>query len=151
MNYRELAAATAAALARRFEGLYLSPYLCPAGVPSIGYGATFYIDGRRVQLTDPPISRETAERLLLWMVTNKFLPAVLRLCPGVTDPNRLAALIDFAFNLGTGALSASTLRKRVNAGRWEDVPTELRKWVHAGGRVLRGLVLRCEARVTLVV
>lgn len=147
---RELAAATAAALARRFEGLYLTPYLCPAGVPTIGYGATYYMDGRRVQLTDAPISRETAERLLLWMVTNKYLPAVLRLCPGVDTPNRLAALIDFAFNLGAGNLSASTLRKRVNAGRWADVPAELRKWVKAGGRTLRGLVTRREAEIDIL-
>ena len=150
MGLRELAAAVAAALARRFEGLYLSPYLCPAGVPTIGYGATFYMDGRCVRLTDPPISRETAERLLLWMVLNKYLPAVLRLCPGVRDPNRLAALIDFAFNLGAGNLSASTLRKRVNAERWEDVPTELRKWNKAGGRVLRGLTIRREAEAALI-
>jgi lysozyme len=147
---RELAVAVAAALARRFEGLFLSPYLCPAGVPTIGYGATFYMDGRRVQLTDPPISRETAERLLLWTVANKFLPAVLRLCPGVDNPNRLAALIDFAFNLGAGNLSASTLRKRVNASRWEDVPAELRKWNKGGGRVLRGLVLRRDAEASLI-
>lgn len=147
---RELAAATAAALARRFEGLFLAPYLCPAGVPTIGYGATFYMDGRRVQLTDPPISRETAERLLLWMVTNKFLPAALRLCPGVNNPDRLAALIDFTFNLGAGNFSASTLRKRVNAGRWGDVPAELRKWNKGGGRVLRGLVLRRQAEIDLI-
>ena len=42
--------AIAAALARRFEGLYLRPYLCPAGVPTIGYGATYYEDGQRVRL-----------------------------------------------------------------------------------------------------
>lgn len=146
----ELAVAVAAALARRFEGLFLSPYLCPAGVPSIGYGATYYMDGRRVQLTDAPISRETAERLLLWMVTNKYLPAVLRLCPGVDNANRLAALIDFTFNLGPGNLSASTLRKRVNAGRWDDVPAELRKWNRGGGRELRGLTLRRQAEIDLV-
>lgn len=140
----------AAALARRFEGLYLSPYLCPAGVPTIGYGATYYMDGRRVQLTDAPISRETAERLLLWMVERKYLPAVRRLCPVDMTAERAAALIDFALNLGAGNLSASTLRKRVNAGRWDEVPTELRKWNKAGGRVLRGLVLRREAEAGLI-
>lgn len=146
----ELAVAVAAALARRFEGLYLSPYLCPAGVPTIGYGATYYMDGRRVQLTDAPISRETAERLLLWMVTNKYLPAVLRLCPGADNPKRLGALTDYTLNLGAGNLSASTLRKRVNAGRWGDVPAELRKWNKGGGRVLRGLVVRRQAEIDLV-
>ena len=142
----------AAALARRFEGLYLTPYLCPAGVPTIGYGATFYDDGTRVQLTDPPITRQRAEALLLWMVRTQYLPAVLRLCPGVAceSPGRIAALIDFTFNLGSGNLKASTLRKRVNAGRWEDVPDELRKWNRGGGRVLRGLTIRREAEVALV-
>lgn len=137
----------AAALCRRFEGYYAKPYLCPAGVPTIGYGATHYLDGRPVRLTDPAISKEAAERMLLVMVRRTYLPHVLRLCPGVDSPGRLAALIDFTFNLGAGALKASTLRKRVNAGRWEAVPTELRKWVRGGGRVLRGLVLRREAEV----
>ena len=140
----------AAALARRFEGLYLTPYLCPAGVPTIGYGATFYEDGTQVRLTDPAITKERSEALLLWMVRTRFLPAVLRLCPGVDHPDRLAALIDFAFNLGAGNLKASTLRKRVNAGDWADVPAQLRKWNKAGGRVLRGLTIRREAEAALI-
>lgn len=141
----------AAALARRFEGLYLTPYLCPAGIPSIGYGATYYEDGTRVTLHDPAISRERAEALLLWMVRTVYLPAVLKLCPGINSPERLAAIIDFAFNLGVGRLRTSTLRKRINAGRWEAVPVELRKWVRGGGRALRGLFLRREAEVVCVV
>lgn len=140
----------AAALARRFEGLYLTPYLCPAGVPTIGYGATFYEDGTHVQLTDSAITRGRAEALLLWMVRTRFLPSVMRLCPAVDHPDRLAALIDFAFNLGAGNLKASTLRKRVNAGDWGDVPTQLRKWNKAGGRVLKGLTIRREAEAVLV-
>jgi lysozyme len=146
----DLAVTTAAALARRFEGLYLTPYLCPAGVPTIGYGATYYEDGSHVQLTDLPISRERAESLLLWMVKTRYLPAVLRLCPSVDNAERLAALIDFTFNLGSGNLKNSTLRRRVNEARWGDVPNELRKWSKAGGRVLRGLTLRREAEVALV-
>lgn len=149
-EFRALAVKVAAALARRFEGCYLTPYLCPAGVPTIGYGATYYLDGRRVTLSDPAITRITAEVMLLDMVRRVYLPAVLKLCPSVDTPERLAALIDFAFNLGTGNLRASTLRKRVNAGRWGDVPAEFRKWVRGGGRVLRGLVLRREAEVALI-
>lgn len=140
----------AAALARRFEGCYLKPYLCPAGVPTIGYGATYYEDGARVTLFDPPITRERAESLLLWMIRTRYLPAVIRLCQGIDDPNRLAAIIDFAFNLGAGNLQSSTLRKRINAGQWGDVPTELRKWCRGGGRVLPGLVRRREAEAVLI-
>ena len=140
----------AAALARRFEGLYLTPYLCPAGVPTVGYGATYYQDGRRVELTDAPITKEQADALLLWMVSTVYLPAVIKLCPKVDKPERLAALIDFTFNLGSGNLKSSNLRKRVNAGDWDAVPAELRKWVKGGGRVLRGLVLRREAEIVLI-
>lgn len=140
----------AAALCRRFEGFYAEPYLCPAGVPTIGYGATHYADGRAVLLTDPPISREAAERLLLLSLRRVYLPAVLALCPGVTEPRRLAALVDFTFNLGPGRLRGSTLRRRVNAQEWGDVPAELRKWVYGGGKRLRGLVLRRDAEADLI-
>ncbi len=140
----------AAALARRFEGLYLTPYICPAGVPTLGYGATFYEDGTRVTLSDAPITRERAEALLLWMVRTVYLPAVVVLCPYITDANRLAAIIDFAFNLGSTRLKSSTLRRKVNADDWEAVPAELRKWVRGGGKVLRGLVLRREAEIALI-
>ncbi|QRQ86240.1 lysozyme [Cupriavidus oxalaticus] len=149
-EFRALAVQVAAALARRFEGLYLRPYLCPAGVPTIGYGATRYLDGRAVTLKDPPITRVVAEVMLLDQVRTVYLPAVLRLCPGIDTPERLAAIIDFAFNLGAGNLKASTLRKRINAKRWADVPAEIRKWNRGGGRVLRGLVLRREAEAALI-
>lgn len=140
----------ALALIRRFEGCRLTPYLCPAGVPTIGYGSTRYLDGTAVQLTDPPITRMIAEGLLLGSVRRTYLPTVLRLCPGIDSPDRLAAIIDFTYNLGGSNLAASTLRRRINAGRWDEVPTELRKWVHARGRVLPGLVRRREAEAALV-
>lgn len=140
----------AAALCRRFEGFYPRPYLCPAGVPTIGYGATFYEDGTRVTLRDPEITRERAEALLLCHVRQRFMPAVLLLCPGVDNPYRLAALIDFAFNLGAGNLRASTLRRTVNAGLWAAVPAQLMRWNKAGGRVLPGLTARRQAEAALV-
>ena len=145
-----LATQACASLCRRFEGLYLTPYLCPAGVPTVGFGATFYEDGRRVTLKDPAITREQAEALLLWHITNIYLPAVLKLCPSVGDPNQLAALIDFTFNLGAGNLKTSTLRKRVNAARWDAARTELAKWVRGGGKILRGLVRRRAAEAALM-
>jgi lysozyme len=140
------------ALIRRFEGLYLVPYLCPAGVPTIGYGATFYEDGTRVTLADSPITRERAEVLLLWHVKNVYLPAVVRWCPAVIHetPGRVAALIDWTFNLGSGNLRASTLRRKVNAALWEDVPGEIRKWNKAAGRVLKGLTIRREAEAGMI-
>lgn len=146
----DLSVQVAAELARRFEGCYLHPYLCPAGVPTIGYGATYYEDGTRVTLRDPAITKERADALLLWMIRTVYLPAVLKLCPGIDSPKRLAAIIDFAFNLGSGMLRGSTLRKKINSERWDEVPSELRKWVKGGGRMLKGLVLRRDAEAELI-
>ena len=140
----------AAALARRFEGCRLRPYLCPAGVPTIGYGSTFYADGRRVTLADPPITADQADRLLLLAVQRRYLPAVQALCPHLDDPRRQAAIIDFAYNLGAGNLRASTLRRKINAEDWPGARAELAKWVKGGGKVLPGLVKRRAAEAALV-
>lgn len=146
----EMAVQITAALCRRFEGLYLRPYLCPAGVPTIGYGATFYEDGTKVSLRDKPISKARAEALLLWHLRHGFLPGVIRMCTGADTPERLAALLDFAFNLGLGNLKASTLRKRVNQGDWLDAQVQIMKWNKAGGKILKGLTRRREAEKQLL-
>lgn len=145
-----LAIDVAKALARRFEGFYAAPYLCPAGVPTIGYGATYYPSGDPVRLTDPPINRERAELLLAWQLETVYLPQVIRLCPGIDSPERLAAIVDFTFNLGASNLRTSTLRRRINAGQWDDVPAQLLRWNKAGGRVLRGLTIRRQAEGGLI-
>ena len=140
----------ASALCRRFEGLYLRPYLCPAGVPTIGYGTTAYENNIRVTLADPPISSARAESLLQWELRTVCLPAVQRLCPTATTPERVAALLDFAFNLGIGALSSSTMRQYVLREDWPTAATELNRWVYSRGKVLKGLVLRRAAEATLM-
>lgn len=137
-------------LIARFEGLRLRPYLCAASVPTIGYGATRYLDGRAVTLADPPISREAAERLLQLSVERDYLPAVLQLCPGADTAERVAALVSFAFNVGTGALKTSTLRKRVNAQDWPGAVEQFLKWTRAGGRILPGLTARRNAEARLL-
>lgn len=141
------AIAVASILARRFEGFRSSPYLCPAGVPTIGYGFTHYADGTIVTLNDPPMTRGEAQTLLEFLVRTQYLPATIRLCPNIDSPERLGAITDFVFNLGAGSLRASTLRRKILASDWEAVPAELRKWTRGGGRVLRGLVLRREAEI----
>lgn len=143
------AADIVAALCRRFEGWRARPYVCPAGVPTIGYGATHYLDGRMVTMADPPISRETGERLLMRQITGTYLPGALALCPTADTDGRKAAMADFAFNLGLTRLKGSTLRRRVLAGDWDGARAELMRWTRGGGRVLPGLVARRRAEVDL--
>lgn len=142
---------TARGLCVVFEGMYLKPYMCPANVPTIGVGSTFYEDGARVTLKDPPITRERAMQLLDHELL-ACLPKVQRLCPGLADWGETAtgAILDFAFNCGTGALSGSTLRRRINADDVVGARAELMKWVRGGGRVLPGLVKRRAAEAALL-
>lgn len=144
------AVAITAALCRRFEGCRLKPYLCPAGVATIGYGSTYYEDGTKVTLHDAPITKERAEALLLWMVRNRYLPAAVKLCPGADTAGRAAAVADFAFNLGAGNLRSSSLRRSVNAQDWPEAREQILKWNRAGGKILRGLTIRRQAEEALI-
>ena len=139
----------AIALIKRFEGCRLKPYLCPAGIATIGYGSTRYPNGRRVTMQDEPISEEKAEVFLYYIVT-RITYSIFKLCPILLteDRGKQASIIDFVYNLGTGNLKASTLRRRINEGNWDEAAHELRKWIYGGGRRLRGLIIRrnVEAR-----
>lgn len=145
------AVALALTLAIHFEGIYLSAYLDVVGIPTIGIGCTQYPTGARVLLTDPPITREQALEMCRWSLERRYLRAVLTLCPLIDLSDRIAALADFAFNLGVGRLKASTLRRYVNAGRWSEVPAEILKWNRAGGRSLAGLTARRAVEAALIV
>lgn len=128
-------------LCRRFEGLSLIPYLCPAGKWTIGYGHT----GPDVTARSKPITKLFAETLLLEDATIATRSA-LRLSPVLAQhAGALAAIADFVFNLGAGRYAGSTLRRRVNARDWHGAHKEIRKWVYGGGKKLPGLILRREA------
>jgi lysozyme len=131
-------------LARHFEGFSSKPYICPAGFWTIGHGHLCKPD-------HPPITKAQAEAYLIADL-NLALRSVLRLCPvmATESSGRLAAIVDFTFNLGAGRLHTSTLRRCINSGNWDRVPHELRRWVRGGGRVLPGLVRRREAEVALI-
>jgi lysozyme len=138
-------------LAKRFEGFSNKPYLCPAGVPTIGYGSTHYADGRAVTLQDGSISREEAYALLEAEIRHRYLVGALRHCPNlISHPKALNAIVDFCYNLGVGRLQTSTLKRKINAGDWEGAQEQLRKWVRGGGKILPGLVARREAEAALL-
>lgn len=139
-------------LAKHFEGFHHTPkddpdraypYLCPAGFWTIGYG-------RRCESDHPPITRKEAEAYLEQDMRTA-LNATLRYCPVLAQEpeSRLAAIVDFTFNLGVGRLQASTLRRRINQCQWPSAAKELRRWVYGGGKVLPGLVARREKEALL--
>jgi len=143
--------ATAAALCRWFEGFSAKPYRCPAGYWTQGFGTVYKPDGTVVKSEDPDITRETAEAWLQHELRHNYMAGVLRASPGLAgSPDALAALTDFAYNLGVPRYRASTLRKRVDAEDWQGAQVELLRWTKAGGRVLKGLVLRRQAEARLL-
>ena len=141
----------AASLCRQFEGFRSKPYLCPAGVPTIGYGSTYYSDGRKVTLNDALISQEDASALLMHELEHTYLPGVLRNCPILaTDEKKCNAIVDFVYNLGIGRLQTSTLKRKINSQEWEAAQEQLMLWTKGGGKVLPGLLKRRQAECSLL-
>lgn len=128
-------------LVKKYEGLSLKPYLCPAGKATIGYGATFYPNGRRVTMQDKPITEAQATEMLVQMLAS-FALQVKSLLKVELNENQFGALVSFAYNVGIGNLKSSTLLKLVNANKPMAASQEFDKWTRAGGKILPGLVKR---------
>jgi lysozyme len=137
-------------LIKSFEGFKSKPYKCSAGVPTIGYGATFYPStNEKVTLQDKEISELQAVELLQNMLTG-YEKSVDSFCRDDINQNQFDALVSFAYNLGSNSLKNSTLLKKVNLNpNDESIKLEFMKWVKAGGQTLKGLVRRREAEATL--
>ena len=102
-------------------------------------------------MNDPPITADVAELWLIKHLERDCLPAAIKLSPNlVRRQEALGAIADFIYNLGASRYKTSTLRTRINQGDWEEARYELRRWVRANGRVLRGLELRREAEAKLL-
>lgn len=136
-------------LIKQYEGYSDRPYLCPAGVPTIGYGNTYYPNGAKVKLTDKQINREYANDLLEF-VADKFALDVLKLVKSIITQNQLNALTSFAYNLGVTNFKNSTLLKKVNANPNDPtIKEEFLKWNKANGKILQGLINRRRAESNL--
>jgi lysozyme len=130
------------------EGFKAKPYLCPAGVPTIGYGSTRYPDGRVVTLQDAAISEETASSMVLAMLS-EYENAVNRYVTVPLNQNQFDSLTDFAYNAGATNLRTSTLLKKLNLGDYVGAALEFGKWIYGGGKRLAGLVTRRAAEKNL--
>ncbi len=136
-------------LVKRFEGFRAKPYLCPAGVPTIGYGSTYYENGVKVKLTDRSISEEWAEELLRRNMVH-YERGVDAMTKDHVNQNQFDALVSFAYNVGLVKYKNSTLLKRINANPNDpDIEKQFMRWVRAGGKVIKGLITRRQAEATL--
>jgi lysozyme len=128
---------------KQFEGFSDKPYLCPAGVWTVGYGSTRYADGTRVSPSDKSITENEAASIM-YATLQTYIDAVNRYVSTSINQNQFDALVSFAYNLGTKALLNSTLLRMINEGNFLGASQEFSKWVHADGKVLAGLVARRE-------
>lgn len=136
-------------LIKSFEGLRLKPYLCPAKIPTIGYGNTFYEDGKKVTMKDPEITEQRATELLQDSLKG-FEKYVDSYCRDDISQNQFDALVSFCYNLGPANLKSSTLLKKANVNpNDETIRDEFMKWTRSSGKILKGLTKRRQAESDL--
>lgn len=133
-------------LIKHFEGFISKPYLCPAGVATIGYGSTKYADGKKVKLNDKAINENEATLLLKNTLTiyenivNKKVKVQLK-------QSQFDALVSHTYNTG----GSNTLFNLINN---EANDESIKKWfetkyISANGKVLKGLVERRKSESKL--
>ena len=130
------------ALIKKFEGCELEAYQCSANVWTIGYGHT-----AGVQEGDA-CTQEDAARMLAEDL-EEFEGYVKEAVDVPLEQNEFDALVAWTYNLGPGSLRSSTMLKKLNDSKFEEVPSEMRRWNKSGGEVLDGLVRRREAEALL--
>lgn len=130
------------ALIKKFEGCELEAYQDAVGVWTIGYG---HIKGVKEGMT---ITKQQAEEMLLEELV-EYENYVLEAVNHQLDQCMFDALVSWTYNLGPSNLNASTMLKVLNAGDYDAVPEQIKRWNKAGGKVLQGLVRRREAEALL--
>jgi lysozyme len=147
-------------LIKSFEGCHNSPYRCPAGLWTIGYGHVLYPEQARLKTPERASYPLKPEHDRVWDAIEidsllekdllRFTNGVRRYCPAAADNMcHLDAMVSFAFNVGLGNLQSSTLRMKYSRGDYQGAAEEFLKWNKAGGKVLNGLVRRREAERAL--
>lgn len=130
------------ALIKKFEGCELEAYQDAVGVWTIGYG---HIKGVKEGMT---ITKQQAEEMLEEELV-EYENYVKEAVKYQLDQCMFDALVSWTYNLGPSNLNSSTLLKVLNAGDYDGVPEQIKRWNKAGGKVLQGLVRRREAEALL--
>lgn len=95
------------------EGLRLKPYLDTKGVPTIAMGNTFYLDGKKVTMSDRPLTMQQAEQLGA-ITADSFAQKVDRLVKSKVNQNQFNALVSIAYNIGINGFTNSSFLRLVN-------------------------------------
>ncbi len=116
------------------EGLRLKPYLDSAKIATVGIGSTYYENGKRVKMTDPPITKERAVSLFKNLLQH-YEKAVWSSTRDDLSQNQFDSLVSLAYNIGVNGFKGSTLLKRVNLYATEaKIREAFLLWRNAGGK-----------------
>ena len=137
-----------------FEGFVPYPYNDGVGVATIGYGSTFYSDGRRVDYSDPPIGEPEARQMMESIAEKNFWNVLKTTIPNWEEMSlgQRGALLSFAYNLGAhfyGSPGFATVSACLRDRAWNEIPDAFRLYVNPGTAVEAGLRRRREAEIRL--
>lgn len=136
-------------LIQEFESFVNAPYLDSARVWTIGYGSTYYPNGKPVTGRDKPITREYAETIQRHVISKDFEPVINELlakeiASGFITQNMFDAIISLTYNIGVNGFKRSSVLRLLKQGDKQNAADAFLLWNMAGGKVLRGLVKRRE-------
>ena len=138
------------ALICEFEGFRANVYNDGVGVPTIGYGSTYYLNGKKVAWSDPPITEPEGRDMMEAVAEKDFWNVISRTIPywGQMNANQQSALLSFSYNLGAhfyGSSGFNTISSCLKDKRWTDVPAAFDLYVNPGSSVEAGLRRRRKA------
>jgi lysozyme len=122
-------------------------YRCPANKPTIGYGSLKLKDGTPVE-DNMTITMEEAEELLAHEL-KEYEGYINNIVTVPLKQNEFDALVSWVFNLGPSNLKSSTMLKVLNAGKYQEVPEQIKRWNKVNGKVNEGLVKRRKSEALL--
>ena len=136
-------------LIKEFESFKSKPYLCPSQKATIGFGSTYYPDGKKVTLQDKEITEEKAFEILEYIANKDLGSNINKVVKVPLNQNQFDALVSFAYNIGNGNFNSSTLLRWLNQGNYKEASIQLLRWNKSKGIVLNGLTKRRKAEKAL--
>lgn len=135
------------ALIQQFEGFSAKPYLDRVNVCTIGYGCTYYLDGKKVKLTDKPLTKAQASELQLAVINRDFAPKIATLLDNQIKSHFVTqtmfdACVSLAYNIGMANFSGSSVVKYIKVNNKLKAADSFLLWKMAQGEVLQGLINR---------
>ena len=136
-------------LIKEFESFRAKPYLCPSQKATIGFGSTYYPDGKKVTLQDKEITEEKAFEILEYIANKDFGSNINKVVKVPLNQNQFDALVSFSYNIGNGNFNSSTLLRWLNQGNYKEASMQLLRWNKSKGIVLNGLTKRRKSEKAL--